>query len=57
MRLMAVWAMFCITLDCAGKATGEVRQELFAHDNLWLWWICAFFWGYATLQVALKGTQ
>lgn len=50
MRFDAFIACVIVTSDCIDKATGDQAQTLFATNNLWIWWIAAFFWGLSALR-------
>jgi hypothetical protein len=50
MRFSGMFACAYVGADLAGKASGNVPQDLFAPDHIWVWWIFAVLWGAAAIR-------
>lgn len=42
-------ACISVAVDCAERALGATPQVLFSFQAIWLWWVCAAFWLYASI--------
>ena len=43
-KFMAVLGMYLVAFDCVLKGAGISEQQIYAPDNIWLWFLTAIMW-------------